>query len=317
MISLLNILAQILIFSAVALLTVTAMREIERNLDQRRRLGGQGVEGRLPTTSLMANRETKNAFFAWVQASTSISDDSERQKLRQSLTLAGFDNPNAVIWYVICRFGLALLLPGVYILMQMSAAKPATGMASVLWPLGLCAIGLFIPSRVLDSLANARQTQLEIEFPDALDLMVVCVEAGLSLDASFVRVGQEIGESHPQISNEFERVSEQLRAGRARPDALRSMADRTGVNAIRSFVALLIQTEMLGSGVAQTLRTYSSELRQTRFIRAEEKAMRIPVLMTIPLVVCILPVIVTALLLPAMIDVVRTLMPALTGGHGG
>jgi tight adherence protein C len=317
MISYLNILAQILIFAAVALLTLTAMREMERLWDLRRRLGGDGVEGRLPTTPLVAQRQSQNALFTWIQASTSISDESERQKLRQSLTLAGFDNPNAVIWYVICRFGLALLLPGIYILLQMSAAKPDTGMSSVLWPLGLCAIGLYIPSRILDGLASSRQTQLEIEFPDALDLMVVCVEAGLSLDATFVRVGQEIGESHPQISEEFDRVSDQLRAGRARPDALRSMADRTGVNAIRSFVALLIQTEMLGSGVAQTLRTYSSELRQTRFIRAEEKAMRIPVLMTIPLVVCILPVIVTALLLPALLDVARTLMPALTGGHGG
>jgi tight adherence protein C len=317
MISYLNILTQILIFAAVALLTLTAMREMERLWDLRRRLGGDGVEGRLPTTPLVAQRQSQNALFTWIQASTSISDESERQKLRQSLTLAGFDNPNAVIWYVICRFGLALLLPGIYILLQMSAAKPDTGMSSVLWPLGLCAIGLYIPSRILDGLASSRQTQLEIEFPDALDLMVVCVEAGLSLDATFVRVGQEIGESHPQISEEFDRVSDQLRAGRARPDALRSMADRTGVNAIRSFVALLIQTEMLGSGVAQTLRTYSSELRQTRFIRAEEKAMRIPVLMTIPLVVCILPVIVTALLLPALLDVARTLMPALTGGHGG
>jgi tight adherence protein C len=165
----------------------------------------------------------------------------------------------------------------------------------------------------LSALASSRQADLEAEFPDALDLMVVCVEAGLSLDAAFIRVGQEIGESHPRISQEFERVSEQLRAGRARADALRAMAERTGVPAIKSFAALLIQTEMLGAGVAQTLRTFSSEMRQTRYVRAEEKAMRIPVMMTIPLVACILPVIVTALLLPAIIDVVRTLMPALMG----
>ena len=143
--------------------------------------------------------------------------------------------------------------------------------------------------------------------------MVVCVEAGLSLDAAFVRVGAEIFESHPAIAREFESVSEQLRAGRARPDALRVMADRTGVGAIKSFVTLLIQTEMLGAGIAQTLRTFSSEMRETRYVRAEEKAMRIPVMMTIPLVACILPMIVTALLLPAIIDVVRTLMPALMG----
>ena len=95
------------------------------------------------------------------------------------------------------------------------------------------------------------------------------------------------------------------------------MADRTGVGAIRSFAALLIQTEALGSGIAQTLRVFSAEMRETRYLKAEEKAMRVPVLMTIPLVACILPVIVTALLLPAIIDVMRTLLPALTGVHGG
>jgi tight adherence protein C len=231
------------------------------------------------------------------------------------LVLAGFDNPNAVVWYVVCRFALAILLPGIFILMQFLSAKPATGLGIAIWPLVLCGIGLYAPHRILSALASSRQTSLEIEFPDALDLMVVCVEAGLSLDASFVRVGQEMQESHPGISGEIGRVTEQLRAGRSRPDALRAMADRTGVNAIRSFVALLIQTEMLGAGIAQTLRTFSTEMRETRFIKAEEKAMRIPVLMTIPLVACILPVIVTALLLPAMIDVTQTLMPALTGQH--
>jgi tight adherence protein C len=315
--SLLEFISEFLIFSAVALLTLTVFREVERVAGQRRRLGGQGAAGGLQSTPLLAKLGSDNAFFKWVQASSSISDAGERKKLRQALLLAGFESPNAVIWYVIFRFSLALLLPGIYILLQWHAAKPVTGFGAVLWPLACCAIGLYLPSRLLENFAASRQSQLEIEFPDALDLMVVCVEAGLSLDASFVRVGQEIAESHARISGEFEKVSEQLRAGRARPDALRSMADRTGVNAIRSFVALLIQTEILGSGVAQTLRTFSSELRETRFIRAEEKAMRIPVLMTIPLVACILPVICTALLLPAIIDVARTMMPALMGGHGG
>lgn len=315
MTSFLEIISEFLIFSAVTLLTAAALREFERLIDQRRRLG-QSVGGNLPATPLVAKRRSDNPFFSWVQSSTSISDANERLRLQQSLMLAGFSNPNAVIWYVISRFALALLLPACFIVLQFFSAKPATGMGSVLWPLALCGLGLYLPSRTLSNLASSRQSQLEIEFPDALDLMVVCVEAGLSLDSSFIRVGQEIGESHPRIAEEFERVSEQLRAGRARADALRAMVDRTGVNAIKSFVALLIQTEMLGSGIAQTLRTFSSEMRETRFIKAEEKAMRIPVLMTIPLVACILPVIVTALLLPALIDVARTMMPALMG-HGG
>ena len=197
--------------------------------------------------------------------------------------------------------------------MQNVSAKPAAGFALAFWPLVLCAVGLLAPSRFLANRAAARQTQLEYEFPDALDLMVVCVEAGLGLDAAFVRVGREIGNSHPRIAEEFGRVADQLRAGRARPDALRAMADRTGASSVKSFVALLIQTEALGSGIAQTLRIFSTEMRQTRFLKAEEKAMRIPVVMTVPLILCILPVIVTAALLPAMIDVVRVVLPAMSG----
>ncbi len=308
-------LVEILVFSAVALMTFGAVREAERILNQRRRLSAPGEVSRASLTPLWAQRAGESAFFRWVLASTSISDTQERERLRQALVLAGIDNPNAPIWFVIVRFTLAISLPLLFLLLQSLSANPAMGLASILWPMTLCCVGLFGPGRLLSYWARARQNRLEHEFPDALDLMVVCVEGGLSLDAAFIRVGQEVAESHPDISREFERVSEQLRAGRARPDALRAMASRTGVPAIKSFVALLIQTEMLGAGIAQTLRTFSSEMRQTRFIKAEEKAMRLPVLMTIPLVTCILPVIVTALLLPAIIAVVRTLVPALTGSN--
>jgi len=137
------------------------------------------------------------------------------------------------------------------------------------------------------------------------------------LDAAFVRVGQEMTESHPRIAEEFARVSEELRAGRGITDTLRAMGDRSEVSGVKSFAALVIQTEALGVSIAQTLRTYSIEMRETRFLKAEEKAMRIPVLLTIPLVICILPVIVTAVMLPVSIDVIRNVIPALLGHHGG
>ena len=147
--------------------------------------------------------------------------------------------------------------------------------------------------------------------------MVVCVEAGLSLNAAFVRVGQEMKESHPRIAEEFAHVSEELRAGRGLAETLRAMGDRSDVSGVKSFAALVIQTESLGVSIAQTLRTYSIEMRETRFFKAEEKAMRIPVLMTIPLVMCILPVVVAAVMLPASIDVIRNVIPALLGHQGG
>jgi tight adherence protein C len=192
-----------------------------------------------------------------------------------------------------------------------------TGFPLIFGALILSFLGLVLPASLISRTATARRTKLEFEFPDALDLMVVCVEAGLSLDATFVRVGEEIRESHPRIALEFARVSDELHAGRSRAEALRSMGDRTAVPGIKSFVTLVIQTEALGASIAHTLRTYSVEMRETRFIKAEEKAMRIPVLMTLPLVACILPVIVTALMLPVIIDAMRTILPALAGHHAG
>lgn len=166
---------------------------------------------------------------------------------------------------------------------------------------------------MVDNRSGGRRTQLEQEFPDSLDLMVVCVEAGLGLEAAFIRVADDVKESHPRIAEEFNRMSEELRAGQSRADALRNLANRADVDAVKSFVALLIQTDSLGTSIGQTLKTYAAEMREHRFLKAEEKAMRVPVLMTIPLVACILPVIVTALMLPPIIDVMRTMLPALKG----
>jgi tight adherence protein C len=227
--------------------------------------------------------------------------------------LAGFESPSAPVWFVIIRFLLAIGDPLTFTLSRILMSKPLGGSGFLFGILIFGALGFLAPSIFIRQRARSRRMDLEVEFPDALDLMVVCVEAGLGLDAAFIRVGEEIHESHPRIAKEFSRLTEELRAGRSRPEALRAMADRCDVQGIRSFVSLVIQTDVLGAGIAQTLRTYSAEMRQTRYLRAEEKAMRVPVLMTIPLVVCILPVIIGALMLPAIIDVIRYLGPALTG----
>ena len=121
---------EILVFSAVALMTVGVAREIERILNQRRRLGGQGGSGLFPATPLFAKRAGENAFFRWILASTSISDTQERQKIRQAFVLAGIDHPDAPVWYVVGRFSLAILLPGLFLLQQ-SFSAPATGLSMV------------------------------------------------------------------------------------------------------------------------------------------------------------------------------------------
>jgi tight adherence protein C len=308
----LELVIEAIIFLMVVATTFAIAQETRRLMTQRRRLGGQEA-ARASSASLFLGRTVENRFFQWVQASTSISDGQARQKLRHDLAMAGFDHAFGPIWYVIIRFALAIGLPLSLLLLLSLESSSIKGPTLVFVALAGCGAGLLLPSKFVARRAAARRKQIEFEFPDALDLMVVCVEAGLGLDATFIRVGEEVRESHPRISHEFRRLSDELRAGRSRADAMRTMAERTGVAGIKAFVALVIQTDALGASIAQTLRTYSSEMRETRFLRAEERAMRIPVLMTIPLVTCILPVIVTALLLPVIIDVTRTLVPALLG----
>lgn len=313
----LDLIIELLIFCTAIAVTVAIAREVERSLIQRRRLGDNNLVASPVVAPLLQSRAPQNRFFQWVQASTSISDTEERSKLRNELFLAGFDGAAAPVWYILIRFLLAIGLPLAFLLIRAAFSQSVGGFGFIFGSLALCSIGFLAPTFFVRYRAAARRTDLEIEFPDALDLMVVCVEAGLGLDAAFVRVGDEIRESHPRIAREFLRLSEELRAGRSRTEALRAMADRVDVDGIRSFVALVVQTDALGASIAQSLRTYAAEMRETRFLRAEERAMRIPVLMTVPLVACILPVIVGALLLPAVIDVIRNLTPALLAHTGG
>ncbi|HET9429138.1 MAG TPA: type II secretion system F family protein, partial [Allosphingosinicella sp.] len=171
--------------------------------------------------------------------------------------------------------------------------------------------GLYLPTVWISARADRRQQEVLNGLPDALDLMLVCVEAGLGLEAAFDRVGREMVKSHPLIADLIGTVVMELRAGRSREDAMRRMADRAGVDEIRSFATLIIQSGKLGSSIAQTLRIYAAEMREKRQMRAEEKAHRLPVLISLPLVGCMLPAMVGVLMLPAAIRLVRILLPAM------
>src|SRR3982074_3031924 len=184
-----------------------------------------------------------------------------------------------------------------------------TGLDSPLLLVGLTAFGFFLPRFLLKKKLQERQRRLRLGLPDALDLTVICVEAGLSLDQAMMRVGQDLNHAHPELSSEFHLFDLETRAGKPRVEALRNLADRTGVDDIRALVAPLIQPHRFGTSLAQALRVHSDSLRTERRQRAEEQAAKTTVKMVPPLVVFILPSIIFVTIGPAIIELIRELGP--------
>lgn len=252
-----------------------------------------------------------NRIVAALQRRSLFQEDAKAGVLRQRLTGAGYDQPDAFVVYTLLRVLLALGLPGLFF------AAHFTSSASLSLPrlyaigAGLALLGLYLPHAWVNRRAARRRQDMLNGLPDALDLMLVCVEAGLGLDAAFQRVGQELAQARPALARQLAAVTLELRAGRSREEALRRMGERSGVPELRSFVMLLAQSERLGTSISQTLRTYAAEMRERRRLRAEEKAHRLPVLLSLPLVACLLPAMLGVLMLPAAIRVMRDLLPAL------
>ncbi|MCW6528730.1 MULTISPECIES: type II secretion system F family protein [Sphingomonas] len=241
--------------------------------------------------------------------------DTKSSELREKLLAAGFDSPSAPRVYNLIRLLLVVGLPLLLVLLSTAGGYQLSfGRLYIVGSI-LALAGLYIPALVVRAKADRRRQAITNGFPDSLDLMLVCVEAGLGLEAALDRVGRELVVSHPLVAQLLTGATLQLRAGASREKALRSMAQAAGVEEVGSFTTLLIQSDKLGSSIAATLRVYASEMREKRRMRAEEKAHRIPVLISVPLVACMLPVMIGVLMLPAAVRVVRTVTPAFH--HGG
>jgi tight adherence protein C len=307
--NLLIVAADLMVFLLMVAAVLLISRELENRLGLRRRLSG-GASDVTPVTraSLLRVEGVSNPFLKWVQGA-SLNDPRERQGLRRDLFKAGFDSPAAPAIYVVIRFLMAVGMPIGFVVSQRLSDKPMVGFQLTMTVAILCVVGFVAPRFFINNRISEFNTALENEFPDVLDLLVVCTEAGLPFEAAFIRVANDTHESHPHMSKQLLAVTQELRAGRTRVESLRGFADRTDLDVIRSLVALLIQTDALGGSVAQSLRTYATEMRGHRMLKAEEKAMRIPILLTIPLVLCILPVLMVAVLLPAIISIIREFAP--------
>ncbi|MGH9554390.1 MAG: type II secretion system F family protein [Terriglobales bacterium] len=228
----------------------------------------------------------------------------ETSRTRALLMQAGFREPRHVTIY----FGLRVLLLGTAILFVLAANLL---IREPLLAIGLPLLGFVLPSMALKRNVRRRQHAIRLGLPDALDLAVICVEAGLGLDQALQRVGDEMRHVHPPLADELSLVNLEMRAGKARSEALRNLATRTGVDDMRALVAVLIQTDRFGTSIAAALRVHSDALRTERRQRAEELAAKTTIKMVPVLVFFIFPSMFFVSLGPAAIQLLRNLMPAL------
>jgi len=222
---------------------------------------------------------------------------SDVSKTRALLIQAGYRSPQHATIYR----GLRVLFGALGFL----SVFLFTGFNSPLLLLGVTAFGFYIPRFMLKKRLQERQRRIRIGLPDGLDLTVICVEAGLSLDQAMTRVGEDLRTAHPELSNEFHIFDLETRAGKPRVEALRNLAERTGVEDIRSLVGTLIQTDRFGTSVAQALRVHSDSLRTERRQRAEEQAAKTTVKMIIPLVLFVMPSLIFVTVGPAVIQLLN------------
>src|SRR4051812_29273472 len=230
----------------------------------------------------------------------------EMGSLRLRLVQAGYRRDEALTIFFGIRVAFALLLFSLF-------SAGLVGRPNILLALGGLGVGYILPGMVLARMAKRRAHRIRLSLADALDLLVVSVEAGLGLDQALTRVGAELAFAYPELSDELRLINLELRAGKPRAEALRNLADRTGVDDLSSLVTMLIQTDKFGTSVAQSLRVYSETLRTKRRQRAEEAAAKTGVKMVFPLVLCIFPAIWVVTIGPAAIRFVTVLFPMIEG----
>ena len=229
-------------------------------------------------------------------------DDGNKKQLRQRLLRAGYLDSRAPVFFFLARVALAIVCAIITFVIAPMVVPNAESMGWLCAWIGGIA-GYFGPNIYLNRRIKQRQTEHRAGFPDFMDLLVVCADAGLSMEAALDRVGRELGDSYPSLSANLYMTTLEMRAGRTLSEALEHFGDRLGLDEARSFATLLQQSEELGSSLTEALRVYSDDMRHKRMSRAEEKAYSLPAKLSVPLMVCIFPVILIVIMLPVYVRV--------------
>lgn len=307
------------VFALVVVLSLLALNYATRRMRVRAQLE-ELQESDLVIATHGESLRSREANTGWARLAETIEaaglnlTDTKSERLSKLLRSAGYTSPSAPRIYTLIRLGLIFVLPLGYIVLAYAGDQAPSFLKVYLIGSILALMGLYIPNLYVRVKAERRREAIINGFPDCLDLLLVCVESGLGLESAMDRVGREMVHSHPLVAELLHITVLQLRAGASREDAFRKLADVSEVDEIRSFTTLIIQSDKLGTSIATTLRVYAAEMRERRQMRAEEKAHRLPVLISIPLVACMLPTMIGTLMLPAIVLMVRKIFPLMMGG---
>ena len=254
-----------------------------------------------------AVRQAGDEALKKLDAYVTPKSDIERSQMRLRFARAGYRRPGAIRIYYLLRaclglgsaLGLALLAPLLMKEVQVEKVMALTLIAGM--------AGLYLPTLLVARRIQVRRQEIRDAFPDALDLLLVCVEAGQGLDAALSKVAAEIGQAYPALAEELLLVGLELRAGKSRTEVLRDLAARIGVDEVSAFVTVLIQSDQFGTSIGDALRVYASEMRSKRMLRAEEQANKLPVKLALGTIVCTIPPVLLILAGPSLIMAIRTL----------
>jgi len=278
------------------MLAMRARGAVKRRAAGIAQYSGDGGEAR-PLRASSAKMVQRLLDYTAKHYAAADKDKGDMKVLRRRLIQAGIFDSQAVAYFFVARTGLAIVLALVAFLL-VPMLVPLHGASFWLAVIVGGIVGYVGPSMYIDRRIKTRRNQHRAGFPDFLDLLVVCADSGLSMEASLERVGRELGEAYPALCANIHITNLEIRAGRTMTDALDRLGDRLGLDEARSFATLIQQSAELGSSITDALRIYSDDMRHKRLSRAEEKAYALPAKLAVPMMVCIFPVIFVVILLP-------------------
>jgi len=299
----------LLVFGSILLLGIGIIGVLSRDAAASRmqdvQLGANAKEGAAgaPVSLLyLDDRPKALRMLEPLQRKLTQSDPKQVTAARQRLIEAGFYRRSAVEAYFTSRLvlGVGFAVGAIIYLFWLSPGT--TGLIKLFWVVAAAALGYYLPAAFVSLRIGKRQEAFKLGMPDALDMMLVGVEAGLSLSAAMKHIVKEFAQAHPIISEQFQIMTLEFQAGRSRSEALTGLAARMNLPVTRTLASMIVQAEALGTSMSQTLRVMAQELRTQRMLDAEKRAAELPVKMSVPLVLCIFPALMAVALVPAMLS---------------